>query len=263
MPRRELSDEDFATGTGYPWPRPDGSFVLGEGEGRMLVEIEPDRRIELLEKFTGPASGRTPVLAIGSNASPEGLWRKVGHFTEPADRTLLSVRGKLHDFDVGASAELALYGALPATIFPSPGTRVDAMTVWLTDAQLTQLTWAEVPYWIGRLETRFEFEPVVAELGPAGFDRALIFVNRLGSFGPDGHPFALASIAAEDRKVPALSQVELLSRTAELAFGPGVSAEELVRRAFENPTETGPLVARTLYANAIQFESDRWTPYPG
>jgi hypothetical protein len=261
MPPREYSPELFETGTGYPWPRPDGSFVLSEGEGRLLAELDADARRALIEEFTGPASGRTPMLAIGSNASPEGLWRKFGHFEDPADRTLLAIAGRIQDFDIGATAELALYGALPATVFPSPGTRVSAMAVWLTDVQLTQLAWAEIPYWLGRLDTRFDFEPIVTETGPSGFDRALVFVNRFGAFGPDGHPLALDAIAAGDRTVPALSQVELLTRTAELAFGSGCSAEDLVRRAFENPAETGPRVTAVMRSNAIPFESDRWTPF--
>ncbi|MCB0859233.1 MAG: hypothetical protein KDB54_01100 [Solirubrobacterales bacterium] len=263
MPPREYSDEVFETGTGYPWPRPDGSFILGEGEGRLLSELETAEREALLEEFTGPGSGRTPMLAIGSNASPEGLWRKFGHFEDPADRTLLAVAGRIHDFDVAATAELALYGALPATIVPSQGTKVSAMAVWLTDAQLTQLAWAEIPYWIGRLDTRFEFEPVVAEAGQEGFDRALVFVNRFGAFGPHGHPLALGAIPAEDRTVPALSQVELLRLTAELTYGSAVTAEQLVRRAFENPNETGAAVTGIMRSNSIPFESDRWTPYPG
>jgi hypothetical protein len=201
------------------------------------------------------------MLAIGSNCSPEGLWRKFGHFEAPDDRTLLALAGEIHDFDIGATAELALYGALPATIFPSPGTRVSAMAVWLTDAQLTQLAWAEIPYWIGRLETRFEFEPAIAETGWWGLDRGLVFVNRFGAFGPDGHPLALAAIPAEDRTVPALSQVELLELAAELTYGQGVGAEELVRRAFEHPERTGPDVTRIMRSNSIPFESDRWTPF--
>lgn len=262
VPPRRFSEEDFATGTGYPWPRPDGSFVLSEGEGRLLADLDEEERTGLVEAFTGPGSKRTPMLAIGSNASPEGLWRKFSHFESPEDRTLLAAGGELHDFDIGATAELALYGALPATIFPSPGTRVSAMTVWVTQTQLTQLAWAEIPYWIGRLETRFEFESAFAKLGPAGLDRSLVFVNRFGAFGPMGHPYALAAIPAVDRTVPALTQIELLELAAELSFGPGVSAEELIRRAFESPAETGLRVTGVMRSNSIQFESDRWTPFP-
>lgn len=262
MPPREYSAEVFETGTGYPWPRPEGSFVLGEGEGRLLADLEPALQRELIERFAGPMSGRRPMIAIGSNASPEGLWRKFAHFDDPQDRTLLAVSGQLHDFDVGAAAELALYGALPATIFPSSGTRVNATAVWLTDTQLTQLAWAEIPYWIGRLDTRFEFEPEVAELGPEGLDRALVFVNRFGAFAPDRHPLALAAIPAENRKVPALGQIELLETTARLAFGGDVAAEELVRRAYEAPEATGHRVTGVMTANAVPFESGRWTPFP-
>ena len=263
MPAREFSEEAFDLATGYPWPRPDGSFVLSEGEGQLLDDLDPDRRAGLLERFTGPGSGRTPMLAIGSNASPEGLWRKFAHFPDPDDRTLLAVAGRLNEFDVGASAELALYGSMPATIFPSPGTAVNATAVWLTDTQLTQLAWAEVPYWIGRLDARLDYEPAIAGLGATGLDRALVFVNRFGAFAPDGHELALAAVPAEGRTVPALTQVELLELAAELSFGPAVSAEDLVRRAFENPNETGATVTGIMRSNSIPFESDRWTPFPG
>ena len=263
MPVRDFSEEAFTLGTGYPWPRPGGSFVLSEDKGQMLGALDPDRRIEAVEEFTGVDSGRVPMLAIGSNASPEGLWRKFGHFEDPADRTLLALHGRLHDFDIGATAELALYGALPATIFPSPGTRAEAMVLWLTPVQLTQLTWAEIPYWLGRLDTPFETEPEVADLGPAGFEQLLVYVNRFGCFAPDGHPFALAAIAADQRTVPALGQIELLDRVAALALGPDADARELVRRAFAEPAEVGALVTEVMVANAIPFESDRWNPFPG
>jgi hypothetical protein len=263
MPARPYSDEAFEFATGYPWPRPDSSFVLAEGEGRLLADLGEDRRSALLEEFTGPASGRSPMLAIGSNASPEGLWRKFAHFPDPADRTLLAVSGHLHDFDVGAAAELALYGAMPATIFPSPAARVRTTALWLTATQLTQLAWAEVPYWIGRLETRFEAEAPVAGIGFTGFDQSLVFVNRFGTFAPDGRPLALAAVGAEQRTAAAMTQVELLARLAEVAFGPGMTPEDLVRGACENLGEVGPRVTKALRSNSIPFESDRWTPFPG
>ncbi|MBN8867956.1 MAG: hypothetical protein J0H98_10420 [Solirubrobacterales bacterium] len=263
LPPREFTDEVFATGIGYPWPRPDGSFVLSEGEGLLLRELDAERRQREIAELTGRESGRIPMLAIGSNASPEGLWRKFGHFPDPADRTLLAVAGTLHDFDVGATAELALYGALPATVFPSPGARVSAMAIWVTPAQLTQLTWAEIPYWLGRLDARFDFEAPIAELGASGFDRSLVFVNRFGAFAPEGEPIALAAIPAEVRNAREMTQTELLTLTAALAFDAGMSPQDLVRAAFEKPAETGPIVTAIMRSNSLPFESDRWTPFPG
>jgi hypothetical protein len=263
MPAREYTDEAFELSTGYPWARPTGSFILEDGEGRLLGDLDQRERSRVLESFTGPGSDRTPMLAIGSNASPEGLWRKFAHFTEPPDRTLLAVTGRLEDFDVGASAELALYGAMPATIFPSPGTVVEVTLIWLTPAQLTQLAWAEVPYWLGRLNARFEAENVVAGLGFPGTSESLVFVNRFGTFAPEGQPIALAAIGAEGRRVQAMAQVELLERLASTVFGPGLTARELVRRTYERLDQVGPEVARVMRSNSIPFESDRWTPYPG
>lgn len=260
-PPRQYTRDLFTLGTGYPWPRPSSSFVLEEGSGRPLAEMDSESRAMVIEQLTGPGSGRTPMLAIGSNASPQGLWQKFGHFEYPEDRTLLAVSGELHDFDVVATAEFAHYGAMPATLAPSPGTRVATMTIWVTDTQLTQLAWAEIPYWMGRLRSRFSPEPAVTELGFSDLESSLVFVNRFGAFAPEGDPFALAAIRAEDRVFSALTQVELLGKAAALTFGAGTSAEELVRRAFEDPVKTGPLVTEVMRSNSLAFESDRWTPF--
>lgn len=262
-PVREFTDEAFETGTGYPWPRPDGSYILEEGEGRLLAELDAARSEEVITAFCGPASGRTPMLAIGSNASPEGLWRKFAHFQDANDRTVLALSGTMRDFDVAATAELAMYGALPATLVPSPGTRTNAMLLWLTRRQLTQLAWAEIPYWIGRLRLTFDFEPALVGVAPEPPPAALVFVNRFGAFAPEGHPFGLAAVPAESRRYPALEQSGLLEVTAELVLGVGATPRDLVRGIFERPRETGPLVARTMERHAIPFESDRWTPFRG
>ena len=73
----------------------------------------------------------------------------------------------------------------------------------------------------------------------------------------------LAAIEAERRTAPALTQVELLDRLAEVAYGPGLTGEDLVRRACENLGEVGPRVSEALRSKSIPFESDRWTPFPG
>lgn len=263
FPIRDFDREAYEHGIGYPWSRPEGCFVLEEGEGILLGDRDSASRQESVARFTGPDSGRLPMLAIGSNASPEGLWRKFGHFERPEDRTLFAARGWIHDFDVVAAAELAFYGALPATISPSPGTRVEATAIWLTEAQLTQLAWAEIPYWIGWLKTRFEVGPEASGLGLADFDNSLVFVNRFGAFAPDSRPLALAPIPAENRAFPTASQEELLGRAAELAYGPNLGAKQLVERIFTQPTEAMRLVTEAVLPHAIPFKSDRWTAHPG
>ncbi|HMT04220.1 MAG: hypothetical protein KDB48_09180 [Solirubrobacterales bacterium] len=262
MPPRAFDEHSFKVGSGYPWARPGGSFVLDEGDGRLLSELAPDRQAEIIEEFSGTRSGRTPMLAIGSNASPEGLWRKFAHFENAADRTLLAITGRLCGFDVGASAELAFYGALPATIFASPGTEASVTALWLTHRQLTQLAWAEVPYRLGCLEAEFRFEETVDTGGQNSFDRSLVFVNRFGTFSPEGAPLALEAIPATGRRTVAADQVELLTMVARMTFGPESGAMDLVRKAFEEPGTTIPAVTEVLSRNSIPFESGRWTPFP-
>ena len=54
------------------------------------------------------------------------------------DRAVLALAGRLWDFDVGAAAQPALYGSMPATLFPSPGTAVGTTLLWVTPAQFTE-----------------------------------------------------------------------------------------------------------------------------
>ena len=201
--------------------------------------------------------GRLPLLAIGSNAAPEQLLRKFGHFEQPEDRSVLVLAGRLHDFDVGASASPTLYGSMPATIFPSPGTRVAAALTWVTPAQFVQLTWSEVSYLLGRLHTHFE----VAESGEH-FDDVLVFVSRFGAFTVDGAPVALAAVPAEGRTATALTQRQLLDTAAALALGEGAEAAALVRAMHEDSGRLGERVAATIWRHSEPFASERWTPYP-
>ncbi|MBK8294854.1 MAG: hypothetical protein IPK93_08855 [Solirubrobacterales bacterium] len=246
---------------GYPWARPLGSFVLTEGEGELLAGMDQEEQHQVIDRFSSSGSERSPILAIGANASPDGLWIKFGHFPDAEDRTLLALTGHLHDFDIAATAELAPYGALPATLVPSPGTAVEAATLWVTDNQLTQLAWAEIPYFLGRIRTRFLVEAPLAEHGIADADELLAFVSRIGAFCPGGDPLALAAIPAVNRQAEAMPQVELLDLVSTMTFGEGHTAETLLRGLFEDPAETQPPVSKMLDAHAIHFDSEQWTPF--
>jgi hypothetical protein len=257
LPPRAFDRASFEQALGYPWSRPEGSFLLEVDHLRPLAEIEGRPRGEILSKLTG--ADRVPVLAIGSNASPEVLERKLSHFPAAADRTVLGLAGRLHDFDIGIAAQPALYGSMPATLFPSPGTAVSATVLYLNRAQLTQLAWTELSYRLGRLRTRFEpAEDLDLEL-----EEVLAFVSRWGAFCVDGHPVALAAIPAAGRRARPLSQEEALDAAAALALGPEASAELLVRAVFEETEALAERIAETIHVDAQRFESDRWTPIAG
>jgi hypothetical protein len=262
VPRRTCDATAFAWACAYPWARPAGSYLLGEdGHATPLSELTRREREHAIERFSSGGRdevGRVPLLAIGSNAAPEALQRKFAHFEDAGDRTVLAVSGRLHEFDVGFSAHPALYGAMPATIFPSPGTAVSTTLLWVTPAQFTQLTWSELSYRLGRLRTRFEVDHADER-----FDEVLVFVSHWGAFCPDGEPVALAAVPADGRTATALTQEQALDRAAALTLGEGADAETLVRAVFDDFAALAPKLAATLHRASQPFVSERWTPFAG
>lgn len=256
VPPRAYGAASFAQVLGYPWARPAGSYRLTADGVELLADLSAADRDHALDQFAAPGRGRVPVLAFGSNAAPAVLERKFGHFPSEDDRAVLALTGCLHDFDVGASPQPAIYGAMPATLFPSPGTAVSATLLWVTETQFTQLAWSEISYRLGRLRTRFELDD-----GATSFEEVLAFVSRFGAFCVEERPVALAAIPASGRTAAALTQEQLLDAAAALAIGPDVRAEALVRAIFEDMGEIAPKIAATVHQAALPFASERWTPF--
>lgn len=256
LPPREYDAAVLERAIGYPWVRPVGSYRLIGAEVEPLGALSAAEREAAIAELGSEAGGRLPLLAIGSNAAPEALQRKFSHFAEESDRTVLALTGRLHDFDVGAAAQPTIYGSMPATLFPSPGTAVRTTLLWVTPAQFTQLTWSELHYRLGRLRTGFE-----ADDGLEGFDELLAFVSRFGAFCVDGRPVALAAVEASGRSAEALTQEQLLAAAAALALGPGAGAEDLVRAIFEDLAGTNERIAATVRKASLPFDSELWTPW--
>jgi hypothetical protein len=256
LPSRTYEPAVLERAVEYPWARPQGSYWLRDGEVEPLDGLSPGERKQVIAEFASEDGGRLPLLAIGSNGAPETLERKFAHFPEERDRAVLVLTGRLHEFDVGVSPQPAIYGSMPATLFPSPGTRVSAAVLWVTPAQFIQLVWSELSYRLGRLQTRFEVDEIDAD-----FDQVLVFVSRFGAFCVNGQPVALAAIPATGRSTEALTQEQLLDAVAELALGPGANAEALVRAIFEDTTEVARKVAATVWKESQPFASEHWTPF--
>lgn len=256
LPPRAYEAASLERALGYPWARPAGSYLLRGAGIEMLEDLDAMERERALAGFVTDTEERLPVLAIGSNAAPETLELKFAHFPEECDRAVLALTGRLHGFDVGVAAQPALYGSMPATLFPSPGTAVCATVLWVTPTQFTQLAWSELSYRLGRLRTRFE-----VDADDAGFDEVLVFVSRFGAFCVDGDPVALAAIPAGGRTARALTQEQLLDAAAALAIGPGATAEMLVRAIFEDTGGVLPRIAATVRKSSLPFASEHWTPF--
>jgi hypothetical protein len=255
---REFSDQIYERALGYPWARPAKSYLLTGEQVQAFDEVPADVREDVLSGLTGGNVERYPLLAFGSNGGPETLTMKFGHLAEE-DQRLLVISGNLYDFDVGAAAMPTVYGALPATIFPSPGTAVRASVLWVTTAQLVALTWTEISYRLGRLEP-VRFDPDKDEAPPV--ERVFAFASRWGAHCVDGEAVAMQAIPAMNRVAPAVAQEQLLDQIAGSVFGDTACARDLVTRVMEDFSTAATTIGPVLRETARPFESECWTPFP-
>jgi len=173
----------------YPFPAPDHSYVFEAGNWSPLENDDFD------------VTGRMPVLAAGSNQSPEQLARKYADL--PDIGPIPVIRGRLGDFDVVYAAHLAGYGSMPATFQKSPGTIVSVFVAWFTDPQLQRMHETEGNYSYDRLtdvwlETNYGQCP----------QEVFAYTAKVGCYNHKGGCLSLAEISATDRKFPSATQSE-------------------------------------------------------
>jgi len=252
--RRSYEPALLERALGYPWDRPGGSYVLREDKVEDLGDLGPQRRAAIVTAFT---EDRHPVLAFGGNVAPTWLTVKFAHFPDPRDREVLVLAGVLHDIDVGASASPSPLGNMPATLFASPGTAVRAVMVWCSTAQITQLTWTEVPYFLGRLDDAV----FIMDEAEVKVEQIFAYISRFGAFCVDDEPVALSAVPAADRTARELTQEELLDLVAPRLVGPQARAEDLVHAVWEDMASVIARAAKTLWPCAQQFQAP-WTRFP-
>lgn len=150
-------------------------------------------------------TGRTPVLAIGSNQSPRRLAEKFG---DDASHVIPVQRARLKDFDVVYSAHISTYGAVPAMLQVSAGSKVDLAVTWLNDAQLEIMNHSEVR------AANYAFAQIDdLELSLEGGGRsssAYAYVSSRGHLRHEGDAVALTAIACSDRRYPEMSTDQAL-----------------------------------------------------
>jgi hypothetical protein len=100
-----------------------------------------------------PVAQRTPVLAVGSNASPAQIRRKMANAALPTQVPITAVR--VHGLAVGVSAHVSRPGYLPATPVADPAAESELWMVWLDSAALAALDATEPNYHRLRLSSRY------------------------------------------------------------------------------------------------------------
>ena len=202
----------FSRAKAYPYPVPDGSYLLHDGGAEVI-----DTGATLPE--TG---GLTPVLASGSNRSPEQLARKFAPFN---GAPLPVSRVRLDDFDAVYSAHFARYGSIPATLTAAPGTTVTLYLTWLDDDRLRRMHQTEavgLNYDFGRLDDI----SLTLEDGSC-LDRAFTYMSRRGNLLRDGNPVPLAAVEASDRQWPEHDQEAMLGWARD-RLAPDLPLEDFV-----------------------------------
>lgn len=203
MPETEAK---LARARGYPYAIPEGSYVW---RGGVVTAFDPALRRD-----------RTPVLAIGSNQSPEQLTRKFG------DKGEIPVqRAQLWDFDIYYSAHITGYGSVPAMLQRAPGAKATLSVNWLDERQLDLMHSTEL------YAAKYKYA-VIEDIGLAldcgtDLDFVHLYVGVNGHMMHDGGAVALSAVPAIGRRPKALTTAEVLEIVRE-RFSPGDGADEFV-----------------------------------
>lgn len=224
----------------YPFDIPSHSYLWPSGE--CLDHLNE-----------GLLNGRTPMLAVGSNAAPSQLERKFSRpgfcAIDPEDFTVPVLRANVPDVDVVYAARLASYGAVPATIITSPGATARVHVTWLTGAQLQRMNETEGA---GRAYGICEIEGVHYQINLEGIGRlparAFCYFSLSGAaiLGKEEIGLAASPVSGSNRL--RASQRDIWDRLA-VVLGSQMTGEEFLTRVREVP-ETKKLVSRYLRMHA-------------
>jgi hypothetical protein len=183
-----MTPERRAFARAYPFALSDRSFVV---DGGVCCDWESDVRL----------TDRTPVLAVGSNQSPEQIARK---FPDATHGAVPVMRVYLSGFDSVYSAHITQYASVPATLAVCAEATAALCVTWLTDDQLIRMHRTEIPgenYSFVRLDGL----GCRADTGDT-FDTLFAYVSTRGHLTDAGDPIPLAEVPAEGRRWQAKTQ---------------------------------------------------------
>ncbi|GHF13339.1 hypothetical protein [Streptomyces morookaense] len=180
--------------------------------GRPVTEPTLLAGDELLPWDPAALTGRTPVIAVGSNASPAQLRHKLRR--EGLSGLVPLAPAEVRGIAVGCSAHIGVHGYVAAAPYAAPGTTRTLVISWLDPAQLAAVD-----------RTEFNYQRIPAP-GGTGF----LYVSRHGILAdPDtGRPHP----GARDQRA-LLTALLAASPRLRALLGPG--PEHWVARARAEP----------------------------
>ena len=223
----------------YPYAIPDCSFVFDKAGWRAAA-------------IDGAlTTGRHPVIACGSNRSPDQLARKYFDF---AAVTIPVQRAWIADFDVVYAAHITGYGSISACPMPSPGVRAEISITWLSDDLMARMHATE--------GQGFSYDYAVlsgldlALEGGGVLDEAFAYIHRGGALKVNGGLVGLSEIAAVGRSCPAWPQPRAIAEVHRRLKHEG-TVEQFIR---ENAADRALCLAReaVLQRDALTFAREKW-----
>ena len=121
-----MSDTLIKHAKAYPFFIPETSYVVDLKGWRATGK-------------TVHLSNAHPVIASGSNASPDRLVAKFETVPDLLHNPIWVTRAALHDYEAVYSAHFATYGSIPATLAHVPDIISDVFVTWLDDDQLEHM----------------------------------------------------------------------------------------------------------------------------
>ncbi len=227
----------------YPFRIPGCSYLLVDGGYEELPEDGP----------LPDLSARQPVLACGSNQSPERLARKFAGFI---DGPVPVIRAGVTDFDSVYSVHFSRNGSIPATYQQAPGATASLFVNWLTPAQQQRLHETEA---VGRNYDFGRLDGIQVRMDGGGvLTHAFAYVGRHGCLINDDAPVALAAVPATGRRWPALTEEQVLTLARD-RLAPDRPLDDFIR---ETISEEKTRLARTdtLKSEGRPFSYGGFTP---
>ena len=214
-----VSQDAFERAISYPYFIPNRSYVVSDG-GHEEIDGEMSAT---------DLAGREPVLAVGSNQSPEQLTRK---FIGSDWGAIPVIRVQLCNFDIAYSPHITSYGSIPSTLQSAPGVKVNLFVTWLTPKQLERMHETEISsanYVFGRLEN-IELQ---IEFGPS-LDFVYVYASRRGILCHEGSPISVSEISVTSRNWLSLTQEQVQRHTRD-QLDPGKELREFICESIVKP----------------------------
>jgi hypothetical protein len=224
----------------YPFAIPENSYVIHADGYREISDGEslPD------------LAGLSPVLACGSNQSPEQLARKFDHLD---DHPIPVLKARVKDFDAVHSPHFSAYGSIPATLHYHPGVTATLFINWLNDEQIERMHETEFG---GENYHYVRLDGITLDIiGGERLTSVHAYISQRGALCHNGKPLGLEAVPTTGRSWPEVSQSDVQGLARD-RLSPGTPLETFITENVDSAATRRDRI-RELAQDALPFT------YPG